>query len=81
MWPAKQVAVVPKAKQYPIEVKLYSIAPDMRSFGPILECLKVSIASLSVNFECVSLVQTYSSVSDFKFTDEEKSSAYVKFMS
>ena len=44
--------------------------------------MKVSdAANCPVNNECVFLVQAYSSVSDFKFTDDEKSSAYVKFMS
>jgi len=47
----------------PVEVKLVNIAPQLRQFGSILECLKA-----------------YSSVSDFRFTDDEKSTAYVKFM-
>ena len=38
----KQASLTPKAKQYSVEVRLMNILPTMRSFPPILECLKVS---------------------------------------
>ena len=51
----------------------------MRQINSILECLKVSINSKMSDMQFA--VQAYSQVDNFKFTDEEKSTAFVKFIS
>ena len=47
----KQASLTPKAKQYSVEVRLMNILPTMRSFPPILECLKVSPNSLRLTLQ------------------------------